>query len=47
MDSVPLLADVARLAGAGYITGASARNWMGYGDDVDLDPGSAKCSVRC
>ena len=39
MDSVPLLADVARLAGAGYITGASARNWMGYGGEVDLAAG--------
>ena len=39
MDSIPLLPDVARLAGAGYITGASARNWMGYGDAVDLAPG--------
>jgi selenide,water dikinase len=38
MGSVPLLADVERLATAGYITGASARNWMGYGDDVALDP---------
>jgi selenide,water dikinase len=39
MDRIPLLADVARLSGAGYITGASARNWMGYGADVDLAPG--------
>jgi selenide,water dikinase len=38
MGGIPLLADVARLAGAGYITGASARNWMGYGADVDLAP---------
>ncbi len=39
MSRIPLLADVARLAGAGYITGASARNWMGYGAEVDLAPG--------
>jgi selenide,water dikinase len=39
MAQIPLLADVARLAGAGYITGASARNWMGYGEEVDLAPG--------
>ncbi len=39
MAQIPLLADVARLAGAGYITGASARNWMGYGMEVDLAPG--------
>jgi selenide,water dikinase len=38
MSKVPLLADVERLATAGYITGASARNWMAYGDDVLLDP---------
>jgi selenide,water dikinase len=38
MAAVPLLADVERLATAGYITGASARNWMAYGDDVALDP---------
>jgi selenide,water dikinase len=37
MARIPLLADVERLATAGYITGASARNWMGYGDDVALD----------
>ena len=36
MARIPLLADVARLAGAGYITGASARNWIGYGAEVDL-----------
>lgn len=39
MSRIPLLADVERLAGAGYITGASARNWMGYGAEVDLGPG--------
>jgi selenide,water dikinase len=38
MAAVPLLSDVERLATAGYITGASARNWMAYGDDVALDP---------
>jgi selenide,water dikinase len=38
MAKVPLLPDVERLATAGYITGASARNWMAYGDDVVLDP---------
>ena len=38
MAAVPLLADVERLATAGYITGASARNWMAYGDDVIMDP---------
>ena len=38
MGAIPLLADVERLATAGYITGASARNWMAYGEDVALDP---------
>ncbi len=37
MARIPLLADVARLATAGYITGASARNWTAYGKDVELD----------
>ena len=37
MGTIPLLAGVAGLATAGYITGASARNWMAYGDDVALD----------
>ena len=35
--TIPLLAEVERLATAGYITGASARNWTAYGDDVALD----------
>ena len=39
MVGIPLLADAARLAEGGYITGASARNWMGYGAEVDLAPG--------
>jgi len=39
MARIPLLADVARLATAGYVTGASARNWMAYGADVDLGAG--------
>ena len=37
MDRIPFLAGVERLATAGYITGASARNWMAYGGDVSLD----------
>jgi selenide,water dikinase len=39
MGRIPLLAEVERLATAGYITGASARNWMAYGQDVTLDAG--------
>jgi selenide, water dikinase len=33
---VPLLEGVADLAAQGFITGASGRNWGGYGNDVDL-----------
>ena len=33
---VPLLADVRELAGRGFITGASGRNWAGYGGQVSL-----------
>jgi selenide, water dikinase len=39
---VPLLPGVAALAAAGHVTGASGRNWDGYGDDIglprDFDP---------
>ena len=34
---VPLLPGVAELAAQGYVTGASGRNWAGYGHDVALD----------
>ncbi len=34
--SVPLMAGVRDLAGRGFITGASGRNWAGYGADVAL-----------
>ena len=37
-SAVPLLTGVRELAGAGAVTGASARNWAGYGRDVDLGP---------
>jgi selenide,water dikinase len=33
---VPLLDGVAQMAGDGLVTGASARNWVGYGLDVQL-----------
>ncbi|MEP6790513.1 MAG: selenide, water dikinase SelD [Ramlibacter sp.] len=38
-EDVPLLAGVAELAGAGYVTGASGRNWAGYGAEVGLPAG--------
>jgi selenide,water dikinase len=33
---LPLLSSAEALTKAGFITGASARNWASYGDDVDL-----------
>ena len=36
---VPLLAGVADLAAAGHVTGASGRNWAGYGEQVALPDG--------
>ncbi|WP_427913734.1 selenide, water dikinase SelD [Ramlibacter sp. MMS24-I3-19] len=36
---VPLLPGVAELAQAGHVTGASGRNWAGYGKDVQLPTG--------
>jgi selenide, water dikinase len=36
---LPMLAGVVELAGAGCITGASGRNWDGYGEQVQLAPG--------
>jgi selenide,water dikinase len=38
MTTVPLLPAVERLATEGYVTGASARNWTGYQQDITLDP---------
>jgi len=39
MDKIPLLPGVAQLAHDGYFTGASGRNWEGYGHDVELGAG--------
>jgi selenide,water dikinase len=36
---VPLLEGVRELAGEGFITGASGRNWAGYGASIDLPGG--------
>lgn len=38
MERVPLLGDVLTLAQAGFVTGASARNWASCGDSVRLAP---------
>jgi selenide,water dikinase len=35
--SLPIIANVLNLARQGYITGASGRNWAGYGDDISMD----------
>jgi len=39
MDRIPLLPGVQTLATDGFITGASGRNWAGYGKDVTLRDG--------
>lgn len=36
IDAVPFLPGVEALASQGFITGASGRNWAGYGEDVSL-----------
>jgi selenide,water dikinase len=38
MASVPLLPTAEQLATEGHVTGASARNWAGYHQDITLDP---------
>jgi len=38
-DKVPMIEGVQALATEGFITGASGRNWGGYGHDVDLPSG--------
>ncbi len=37
-SKVPLLDGVAGMARDGFVTGASARNWIGYGVEVELEP---------
>ncbi len=39
--SVPLLPGVRTLAGQGFVTGASGRNWAGYGAHIELPAGFA------
>jgi selenide,water dikinase len=38
MSGVPLLENVLAMAEAGFVTGASARNWASYGAEVELAP---------
>lgn len=40
-SAVPLLSEVRALARLGFVTGASGRNWSGYGAEVILPPGFA------
>ncbi len=40
-SAVPLLAGVRDLAARGFVTGASGRNWAGYGHDVAVPAGFA------
>jgi selenide, water dikinase len=49
MSSVPLLDNVLALAGSGFVTGASGRNWAAYGDSVRLAPDvtSAQQALLC
>ncbi|HEX2544757.1 MAG TPA: selenide, water dikinase SelD [Ramlibacter sp.] len=37
--SVPVLEGVREMARAGFVTGASGRNWVGYGEDVAVPAG--------
>ena len=39
---VPRLSGASELAGAGFFTGASARNWTGYGADVAIEGAGAE-----
>lgn len=41
MATVPLLDNVLSLAAGGFVTGAAARNWASYGDEVRLAPALA------
>jgi selenide, water dikinase len=40
-NNVPLLPNVKQMASEGFVTGASGRNWAGYGHDVVLPAGFA------
>jgi selenide,water dikinase len=40
-DDLPILSSARHIAQAGYVTGASARNWTSFGKDVRLSPAVA------
>jgi selenide,water dikinase len=39
---VPLLPEVAQMVQQGFVTGASGRNWAGYGTEVEIAPSLGK-----
>ena len=41
LADVPLLPRALALAGQGFVTGASGRNWAGYGEEISLHDVSA------
>ncbi len=43
---VPMIDGVREMASRGMVTGASGRNWAGYGSDVDLPAGFADAETR-
>ena len=46
LDALPLLAEAAALAEAGFATGASGRNWASYGAEVTLPRGAARLAAE-
>ena len=38
-NDLALLGEAERLAQEGFVTGASKRNWLSYGDEVELPEG--------
>ena len=48
-SKVPLVAGAAALARDGFVTGASGRNWAGYGVEVELGEGlpAVACDLLC
>ena len=49
LEDVPVLEAARPLLGAGYVTGASARNWASYGDEMRLAPalGAPERALLC
>ena len=47
LNSVPWLPGVEQLAASGYVTGASNRNWAGYGEHVNAACACPTCKRHC